>query len=537
MSRIEIASTSDGVILTQAVGGLAPALAAKVYIYQHGTTTQADVYAGEEGEATLSQPLTTNAQGVVPGWLDEGERVDLVASYQGVEAPRRELRTGVSHAEVIAAQAAAEAFAAKAAEDAESASIPLSQRGKASGVPSSEGALAITGTPTAGQVLTATSGTAAHWATATGGVSKAEAEEFATKAKEAAEAASIATSAKGVASGVAALDAHGVVQSAVAGKLNTAIGEGAMPSPSGERNVAAGPSALAKLKGGSYNVGVGHNALLALEAGNYNVAIGDDALFRCTASNNTAIGTSALQMVTTGEHLIGIGVNAGRFITASNWNILIGAYAGEGIETEHEEGESLGQGNIAIGGYALGKTKTVTHNVVIGYAAGQEVPSSANNNILLGYEAAPKINAGNVVIGGSAAPKATGSHSTIIGYNAGTGVTSGNGNILIGYEVGPTVEGALNNKLYVNNQTSATPLIGGTFNEEAASAELSLNAGKIGFNGKTPVALVSESLSTGAVGSTSGAHAYGFETEAQAKAVAKFCEKFSKWAHESGLTA
>jgi len=52
--------------------------------------------------------------------------------------------------------------------------IALSEKGGASGVPSSEHALAITGTPTSGQVLTATSGTAAHWAAAAGGISEAE---------------------------------------------------------------------------------------------------------------------------------------------------------------------------------------------------------------------------------------------------------------------------------------------------------------------------------------------------------------------------
>jgi hypothetical protein len=55
---------------------------ASVYVYQTGTTTPITetMYAGASGATTVSNPLTSNAQGEVEAWLAGAKRVDLYAT-------------------------------------------------------------------------------------------------------------------------------------------------------------------------------------------------------------------------------------------------------------------------------------------------------------------------------------------------------------------------------------------------------------------------------------------------------------------------
>lgn len=48
------------------------AVGAQVYIYERGTTTETVVYPTEAGGSPLTQPLTVDAKGYTPGWVDEG---------------------------------------------------------------------------------------------------------------------------------------------------------------------------------------------------------------------------------------------------------------------------------------------------------------------------------------------------------------------------------------------------------------------------------------------------------------------------------
>jgi hypothetical protein len=91
MSRIELASLSEGLILTNTKSTFGPAIGATAYVYEHGTSTPVSVYGSEVGGGTLSQPLTASSQGLLPGWVEEGQRLDVVATYGGVTAPPREL--------------------------------------------------------------------------------------------------------------------------------------------------------------------------------------------------------------------------------------------------------------------------------------------------------------------------------------------------------------------------------------------------------------------------------------------------------------
>lgn len=355
----------------------------------------------------------------------------------------------------------------------------------------------------------------------------------------------IATTARGVASGVAALDANGVVQSVLPGIENTAVGVGALASiGSGAEvnfNTAIGYDALHSF--------VGHKGGEGAGAEGYNTAIGVKAgQSLTTGSGHVLIGQLAGQALTTGEECVAIGCEALVSQTIANANIAIGFRAlnqnisgspNLSIGYDALERNTTGSYNLGIGRYALRANQTGLHNTAIGHLALEQ--TTVGNNLAIGSSALQTTTTGeeNLGVGNYALQHVTsGAVNTALGHLAGIKLTGAStGNVMIGYEAGPSAEGEISNKLYINNKPSATPLIGGTFNATVASAEIALNAGKIGINGKAPVTLVAESLSTGTVKSTSGAHAYGFETEAQAIAVAKFCEKFSKWAHESGLTA
>lgn len=76
-----------------------------------------------------------------------------------------------------------------------------------------------------------------------------------------------------------------------------------------------------------------------------------------------------------------------------------------------------------------------------------------------------------------------GHYNVAVGYEAGRGTAVGNktGGVFIGYQAGKNENG--NNKLYIENSSSSTPLIGGDFSAD----EVYLN-GNVGINTNTPAA-------------------------------------------------
>jgi|TARA_R100000030_G_scaffold42311_1_gene31770 hypothetical protein len=169
-----------------------------------------------------------------------------------------------------------------------------------------------------------------------------------------------------------------------------------------------------------------------------------------TISNNidnrvvTATGTAGLiqgegNLTFDGSNLTVVGKIS---VEDSDKNILIGNLAG----TDIVGGECI----IAIGKEA-GKKLTTNNNVVIGTGA------------LIAAEAS----AGSVVVGDSALPALTsGDNNVAIGVGAATNVSSGASNIYIGANAGPTSTTSQNNKLYINNAQSDTPLILGDFSTQ-----------------------------------------------------------------------
>jgi hypothetical protein len=80
-SRVPISSLPNGSILI--AGTYNPAIGATAYVYKHGTTTQVTVYAAETGASTLTQPLTSDSNGQLPGYVLAEEDLDIVATYLG----------------------------------------------------------------------------------------------------------------------------------------------------------------------------------------------------------------------------------------------------------------------------------------------------------------------------------------------------------------------------------------------------------------------------------------------------------------------
>jgi hypothetical protein len=200
----------------------------------------------------------------------------------------------------------------------------------------------------------------------------------------------------------------------------------------------------------STNIAIGKNALLNNTLSHRNIAIGIDALKLFNAPNspnNTAmiaIGHGALSNYnTTGNTLsIAIGKNAlGNITQEGSNNIVIGHFSSQ---------NNRGDQKIVIGNRALSSGNTDTDNgTFIGHGVASNAPAGT----------------GNTVIGLNAMRFGGRGRNTIVGDGAGGGTSSsskiGEGNVMLGHRAGELETG--NDKLYIENTNSNTPLIGGDF--------------------------------------------------------------------------
>ncbi len=216
------------------------------------------------------------------------------------------------------------------------------------------------------------------------------------------------------------------------GYRNTANGYRALYSNTSNNNTASGYEALYSNTTGSNNTANGYEALYSNTIGYRNTASGFRALYsNTTATNNTANGYEALYSNTSNNN------------TASGFRALYS--------------NTTGYSNTANGLYALYSNTTGFYNTATGQSA-LSSNTTGNNNVGLGN----RVNEYNQ----------TGSNNTIIGYEAGRGTSthSKSGNVFLGYKAGYYETG--DNKLYIQNDSSSTPLIGGDF----AADEVYLNA-------------------------------------------------------------
>jgi hypothetical protein len=158
-----------------------------------------------------------------------------------------------------------------------------------------------------------------------------------------------------------------------------------------------------------------------------------------SALRNTAIGVLTQGSVTTQQGNTSVGYLS---LLGGNYNTAVGAYAAQ---------YNTGDGNVAMGYYALGnQTSNTSYNVAIGYGAMQESSGSGNTlNIGVGNQALYNTRgAGNIGIGYRAGlTNTTGANNVFLGYDAGVYNTTGTNNVAIGYSAGNKLAGSSENIL------------------------------------------------------------------------------------------
>ena len=210
------------------------------------------------------------------------------------------------------------------------------------------------------------------------------------------------------------------LKSLTGGSSNTALGDSAaFALTGGLDNVFIGKNSATSLTNGMQNVGIGTRTLASDGASNNNIAIGYRSLENTFNSDNIGIGVLSLNKNLSGSNCIGIGSNALTNYTGLTYDMAIGQDALSALTTGTE--------NLAFGyraGYSL---TTQIQNIMIGsYALSTVAASSANNNTVMGYQAAGAMTTGN--------------NNVAIGYLAlGANFLSGSGNTFVGYSADGTV--------------------------------------------------------------------------------------------------
>ncbi|MDF1698198.1 MAG: hypothetical protein P1U56_20285 [Saprospiraceae bacterium] len=178
------------------------------------------------------------------------------------------------------------------------------------------------------------------------------------------------------------------------------------------------------------NTVVGLNALKSNVSGLGNTAMGDQALENTDTNFNTGFGYRALWKTTTGKE-----------------NVAIGSAL-----TLNETGER----NVGIGHQTLDNTDA-NHNTAVGFAAAK-FNTDGVGNVAMGYF--------------SMLDNTTGDYNTALGYKSGEN-NQGSRNVFLGFEAGKDEAGS--DKLYIENTSSATPLIYGDFANDTVKVYGTLN--------------------------------------------------------------
>lgn len=192
-------------------------------------------------------------------------------------------------------------------------------------------------------------------------------------------------------------------------------------------NTAIGFNALSSAATVDNNTAVGYQALAALNASTGgNTAVGSSALAATTSGNgNTAVGSGALDVNTTGSSNVGIGSNALGQNEGGGSNVAIG----NGTLGSNVSGDAC----VAVGASALAGN-TASDNVAVG-ANALDTNTSGTRNVAMGRSALTDNTSASdsTGIGHRALVNSTGTQNTALGSNAGDLVTSGTANTFIGY--------------------------------------------------------------------------------------------------------
>ncbi len=335
---------------------------------------------------------------------------------------------------------------------------------------------------------------------------------------------------------------YNALQTNTGARYNVAFGGSALKYSTGGSNTACGTGSSIYNTTGSFNTSVGRNALFCNTTGEGNTGIGSNAnYYNEEGSYNTIVGfgagSGAAKHNKSGN--IFLGYHAGYNETGNNKlyiensnsttpliygefdNDIIkingdlevtGSFVGIGID-DLSDGKTGGTSvflglsaginddgtanNTAVGFYALSSNTSSVSNAAFGYSALNR--STGGFNTACGCESSRYNTTGtyNTSVGTKALFYNTtgwantglgsnanyyneeGSYNTIVGYDAGMGTAKHNksGNIFLGYQAGYNETG--DNKLYIENSNSATPLIYGDFNSDILVVNGKLGVGVI----------------------------------------------------------
>lgn len=205
-----------------------------------------------------------------------------------------------------------------------------------------------------------------------------------------------------------------------------------------------------------------------------------------TGSENLAAGYLAMRGSsgnTTGSYNVVLGSQAGSNMTSASANVFIGQSSGLntstggnniGIGRASLNGNTTGTDNIVLGTYALRSTNTGSNNIALGSFSLKD-NASGDSNIGIGQYALEKNTAGygNIGLGSNALRLTTGNNSIALGVGAGR--NTGSGGVFIGNAAGENETG--DNKLYIDNSNTTTPLIYGDFSSNILKIHGSLSVG------------------------------------------------------------
>lgn len=319
---------------------------------------------------------------------------------------------------------------------------------------------------------------------------------------------------------------HNTLQN-TSGSNNVALGYNSLSSNmSGQNNVGIGTYSSRLNETGDYNIAIGNSSLYKNKEGINNISIGSTSLYNSTSNNNIAIGRNAAHKTTSGEQNLAIGLAALYNNTSISEIVAIGDSAlynnGLGASGDdatlntavgfkalrsNEQGKQntalghsaltnndyanyntavgsqslqnnvTGNTNTALGASTLTKHTGGSGNLALGYSSLFDHLTGANNTAVGTYSLLNSTSGTNNVALGYFADgnNETGTNNTIIGYRAGkhSSLHSKSGNVFLGYEAGYSEIG--NNKLYIENSNSLTPLIYGEFDNDYLQINGKLN--------------------------------------------------------------
>ncbi|MDO8507527.1 MAG: hypothetical protein Q7S53_03085 [bacterium] len=275
--------------------------------------------------------------------------------------------------------------------------------------------------------------------------------------------------------------------------MNSAFGDNALTSNTGNGNTALGYQAGKANTSGAYNTFIGYNAgytgtaatLQKAAAIGYNAQVTQDSsiVFGGTGVDAVKVGIGLTAPTEVLDVVGNINISSGSSVKTNGQiflrntgaadspgysdysNILLGVNSGANLAPA---AGWLGVANTAIGRNTLNGVTTGSNNVAIGLGTMNGAGTTATSNTALGMGAGATLQ---------------GNQNVFIGDNSGGAIT-GSGNVMIGYQAGKqAVQTAVSNKLYIDNSNDSTPLIYGDFSTDAITINGTLASGTV--NGQT----------------------------------------------------